>query len=275
MYELIDREGKGLLAIVTGGAGGIGAATCRQLAKAGARVVATDVQTARGKALVAEMQSEGLQVWYHDLDVGSEQSWHALRAWIASAEGPQGQPAILVNNAGIDVVKDLMATTVEDWNRLFQVNMTGMFIGCKTFTDDMHAEAERTGRHASVINMSSICGLIGVAFQTAYCASKGAVRLFSKALALEYSALGKKIRVNSIHPGTVDTAFAAQCLKELGEVGFAPSPEEARAAIARAHPIGHMADPVEIADAIVYLASDASRFMTGSELVPDGGYTAQ
>jgi len=275
MYELVDREGMGLLAIVTGGAGGIGVATCRQLAKAGARVVMTDVNTAQGEVQVAAMRAEGLLVWYHDLDVGTEESWAALREWIGSPDGPQGRPAILVNNAGIDVVKDLMATSVDDWNRLFQVNMTGMFIGCKALTEDMHAEAERTGRHASVINMSSICGLIGVAFQTAYCATKGAVRLFSKALALEYAALGRKIRVNSIHPGTVDTAFAAQCLRELGEVGFAPSPEEARAAIARAHPIGHMADPDEIADAIVYLASEASRFMTGSELVPDGGYTAQ
>lgn len=272
MYRLKDREGRPLVAIVTGGAGGIGSATCRQLARAGASVVVTDVQGAAGEQVAAGIRAEGLVAAYRDLDVGSEQGWAALREWVLAAHG---RPAILVNNAGIDVVKDLLATTVADWNRLFNVNMTGMFIGCRTFTDDLHAEAERTGRHASVINMSSICGLIGVAFQTAYCASKGAVRLFSKALALEYAALGRKIRVNSIHPGTVDTAFAAQCLKELGEVGFAPSPDEARAAIARAHPIGHMAEPDEIADAIVFLASDASRFMTGSELVPDGGYTAQ
>jgi NAD(P)-dependent dehydrogenase (short-subunit alcohol dehydrogenase family) len=272
MHQLKDREGRPLVAIVTGGAGGIGSATCRQLARAGAAVLVTDVQSAAGEQVAAGIRAEGLVASYRDLDVGSEQSWAGLREWVL---GAHGRPAILVNNAGIDVVKDLMATTVADWNRLFNVNMTGMFIGCRTFTDDLHAEADRTGRHASVINMSSICGLIGVAFQTAYCASKGAVRLFSKALALEYAALGRKIRVNSIHPGTVDTAFAAQCLKELGEVGFAPSPSEARAAIARAHPIGHMAEPDEIADAIVFLASDASRFMTGSELVPDGGYTAQ
>jgi NAD(P)-dependent dehydrogenase (short-subunit alcohol dehydrogenase family) len=272
MYRLVDHQGQPLIAIVTGGAGGIGSATCRQLARAGAAVIITDVQTAAGERLAAELQGEGLRASYRDLDVGSEQSWQALREWVLAEHG---RPAILVHNAGIDVVKDLMATTVADWNRLFQVNMTGMFIGCQVFTADLHAEAERTGRHASVVTMSSICGLIGVAFQTAYCATKGAVRLFSKALALEYAALGRKIRVNSIHPGTVDTAFSAQCLKELGEVGFAPSPEEARAAIARAHPIGHMAQPEEIADAIVFLASDASRFMTGSELVPDGGYTAQ
>lgn len=272
MYALKDREGRPLVAIVTGGAGGIGSATCRQLARAGAAVVVTDVRSPAGEQVAADIRAAGGQACYRDLDVGSEESWGALREHVLAT---LGRPTILVNNAGIDVVKDLLATTVTDWNRLFTVNMTGMFIGCRTFTEDLHAEAERIGRHASIVNMSSICGLVGVAFQTAYCASKGAVRLFTKALALEYAALGRKIRVNSIHPGTVDTAFAAQCLRELGEVGFAPSPDEARAAIARAHPIGHMAEPDEIADAIVFLASEASRFMTGAELVPDGGYTAQ
>jgi NAD(P)-dependent dehydrogenase (short-subunit alcohol dehydrogenase family) len=186
-----------------------------------------------------------------------------------------GTPAVLVNNAGIDVVRDTFDTTPEQWDRIFAVNMKGMYLGVRALAKDMHETAQHRGKHASIINMSSICGLIGVAFQTAYCASKGAVRLYTKALALELAALGLKVRVNSIHPGTVDTAFAAQCLKELGEVGFAPSPAEARAAIARAHPIGHMAEPEEIADAIVFLASDESRFMTGSELVVDGGYTAQ
>ena len=260
------------VAIVTGGAGGIGAATCRALAKAGYSVVITDVNTVAGEALAEEIVAAGQEAWYYDLDVGSETAWQSLRH---KTLAEHGRPVVLVNNAGIDVVKDIFGTTVEDWDRLFRVNMTGMFIGAKTFAKDMHAEAEVTKVHGSIINMSSICGLIGVAFQVAYCASKGAVRLFTKALALEFSALGLKVRVNSIHPGTVDTAFAAQCLKELGEVGFAPSPSEAREAIARAHPIGHMAEPEEIADAIVFLASNASRFMTGSELVADGGYTAQ
>lgn len=259
-------------AIVTGGAGGIGAATCRQLARAGAKVVVTDVTDAAGEALAAQLRGEGRQAIYQRLDVASEGSWQALRTRVLAE---YGAPAVLVNNAGIDVVKDTFATTPDEWDRIFGVNMKGMYLGVRALARDMHEVAVRRGRRSSIVNMSSICGLIGVAFQTAYCASKGAVRLYTKALALEFSALGLQVRVNSIHPGTVDTAFAAQCLKELGEVGFAPSPAEARAAIARAHPIGHMAAPDEIADAIVFLASDESRFMTGSELVVDGGYTAQ
>lgn len=262
---------EGAVAIVTGGAGGIGSATCRQLARAGMHVVVTDV-AASGEAVAAGIRAEGLKAVFHRLDVGSEASWLDLRTRVLA---DHGTPAVLVNNAGVDVVKDSFATTPDDWDRIFSINMKGMFLGCRALGRDLHDEAVRTGRLSSVVNMSSICGLIGVAFQTAYCASKGAVRLYSKALALEYSALGLKVRVNSICPGTVDTAFSAQCLKELGEVGFAPSPDEARAAIARAHPIGHMADPDEIADAIVFLSSHASRFMTGSELVVDGGYTAQ
>lgn len=259
-------------AIVTGGAGGIGAATCRQLARAGAKVVIADVAEASGEQLAAQLQQQGLAAAFQRLDVASDASWQALRTRVLA---DFGAPGVLVNNAGIDVVKDSFATTPDEWDRLFAVNMKGMYLGCRALAKDMHEVSVRRGRLSSIVNMSSICGLIGVAFQTAYCASKGAVRLYTKALALEYAALGIKVRVNSIHPGTVDTAFAAQCLKELGEVGFAPSPSEARAAIARAHPIGHMADPDEIADAIVFLACDESRFLTGSELVADGGYTAQ
>ncbi|MEY4848385.1 MAG: hypothetical protein RLZZ36_1498 [Pseudomonadota bacterium] len=260
------------IAIVTGGAGGIGAATCRQLAAAGAIVVVTDISDTAGETVAAGIRVAGQRAIYQRLDVADEASWQALRTRVLAE---LGTPSVLVNNAGIDVVRNTFDTTPEQWDRIFAVNMKGMYLGVRALAKDMHEAAVRDGRHASVVNMSSICGLIGVAFQTAYCASKGAVRLYTKALALEMAALGLKVRVNSIHPGTVDTAFAAQCLKELGEVGFAASPAEARAAIARAHPIGHMAEPEEIADAIVFLASDESRFMTGSELVVDGGYTAQ
>lgn len=272
MEMFSSRSGQPLVAVVTGGAGGIGASTCRRLAESGMRVICADVDDETGSQVARQLQVEGLATEYRSLDVGSEEAWLEFREWLLECYGP---PMVLVNNAGIDVVRDIFNTTLEDWDRLFRVNSTAMFLGSRTFAKDMHALAESEGRFASIVNMSSICGLIGVAFQTAYCATKGSVRLFTKALALECSALGLKVRVNSIHPGTVDTAFAAQCLKELGEVGFAPSPDEARAAIAGAHPIGHMASSEEIADAIVFLASDASRFMTGSELVVDGGYTAQ
>jgi len=206
------------------------------------------------------------------LDVADPQSWQRARERV---HDELGALSILVNNAGIDVVKSVANTTLEEWDRLFRVNSTAMFIGTQCFLDDLDQAGRDSGVRSSVINMSSICGNIGVAFQSAYCATKGAVRMFTKAAAVEFGSLQLQVRINSIHPGTVDTAFAADCLRQLGEAGFAPSPEEARAAIKAAHPIGDMATGDEIADSIVYLASDLARFVTGSELMVDGGYTAQ
>ena len=259
-------------ALVTGGAGGIGSATAHALARHGAAVMVTDIDESAVMAVVQSIRDAGGEASGCALNVGDPGDWAAARARVLDT---YGELSVLINNAGIDVVKSVADTSLADWDRLFRVNSTGMFLGTQCFLDDLHNAGEKSGVHSSIVNMSSICGNIGVAFQSAYCATKGAVRMFSKATAVEFGALGKRIRVNSIHPGTVDTAFAAQCLKELGEAGFAPSPAEAREAIRAAHPIGHMACGDDIADSIVFLASDLSRFMTGSEMLVDGGYTAQ
>lgn len=260
------------VALVTGGAGGIGSATALALAHHGAAVMVTDVNVDAAERVADAIRSAGGDAYAHYLDVGDLASWQAVRQVVRDR---WGELSVLVNNAGVDVIKSVADTSLEDWDRLFRINSTGMFLGTQCFLDDLHASGARSGIHSSIINMSSICGNIGVAFQSAYCATKGAVRMFTKAAAVEFGSLGKCVRINSIHPGTVDTAFAAQCLKELGEAGFAPSPEEARAAIKAAHPIGHMAQADEIADSIVFLASNLSRFVTGSEMLVDGGYTAQ
>lgn len=265
-------DGSPKTALVTGASGGIGSATASALAAHGARVVVTDLEEAPLQALVARISAEGGEASSCVLDVGDPHSWQLARDYVRST---YGNLAVLVNNAGIDVVKSVADTTLADWERLFRVNSTGMFLGTQTFLDDLHEAGVASGERSSIINMSSICGNIGVAFQSTYCATKGAVRMFTKAAAVEFGALERQVRINSIHPGTVDTAFAAQCLQELGEAGFAPSPAEARAAIRAAHPIGDMAQGDEIADAIVFLASNLSRFMTGSEMLVDGGYTAQ
>jgi len=265
-------DGAARAALVTGGAGGIGSATAKALATHGAQVAVADLRAADCAGVVEEIQAGGGVAQAVALDVGDLESWRAARETLRSS---WGNLSVLVNNAGIDVVKSVAETTLEDWERLFRVNSTGMFLGTQTFLDDLHDAGKASGVRSSIVNMSSICGNIGVAFQSTYCATKGAVRMFTKAAAVEFGALELQVRMNSIHPGTVDTAFAAQCLTELGEAGFAPSPEEARAAIRAAHPIGDMAQGDEIADAIVFLASDLSRFMTGSEMLVDGGYTAQ
>lgn len=265
-------DGSPRIALVTGGAGGIGSATAMALAAHGARVMVADVTVEGCATVVDDIRGAGGEAESVLLDVGDPASWAAARGAVREA---WGSLSILVNNAGIDVVKSVADTTLEDWERLFRVNSTGMFLGTQCFLDDLNDAGTTSGVRSSIVNMSSICGNIGVAFQSTYCATKGAVRMFTKAAAVEFGALGLQVRMNSIHPGTVDTAFAAQCLIELGEAGFAPSPEEARAAIRAAHPIGDMAQGDEIADAIVFLASDLSRFMTGSEMLVDGGYTAQ
>lgn len=266
------NDGSARVALVTGGAGGIGAATAKALAAHGAAVMVTDISEQAVTTVVETIRATGGEASGCVLDVGDPEAWEAARHQVSTT---YGKLSILVNNAGIDVIKSVADTTLADWDRLFRVNSTGMFLGTQCFLDDLDASGQGTGIYSSIINMSSICGNIGVAFQSAYCATKGAVRMFTKAAAVEFGSLGKRVRINSIHPGTVDTAFAAQCLKELGEAGFAPSPAEAREAIRAAHPIGNMASGDDIADAIVFLASDLSRFMTGSEMLVDGGYTAQ
>jgi len=266
------KEGSSRPALVTGAAGGIGAATARALAEHGASVVVSDIDARAVNAVAQQITAAGGKAIPLVLDVADPQSWQRARERV---HDELGALSILVNNAGIDVVKSVANTTLEEWDRLFRVNSTAMFIGTQCFLDENDQAGRDSGVRSSVINMSSICGNIGVAFQSAYCATKGAVRMFTKAAAVEFGSLQLQVRINSIHPGTVDTAFAADCLRQLGEAGFAPSPEEARAAIKAAHPIGDMATGDEIADSIVYLASDLARFVTGSELMVDGGYTAQ
>jgi len=273
MTKLLElKDGTSRVALVTGGAGGIGSATARALAAHGAKVMVTDVNEAALSGVVDAIRAEGGVAMATALDVGDPDSWQQARQLVLDS---WGQLSVLINNAGIDVVKSVADTSLAEWDRLFRVNSTGMFLGTQCFLDDLHGAGQASGVRSSIVNMSSICGNVGVAFQSAYSATKGAVRMFTKAAAVEFGTLGLQLRINSIHPGTVDTAFAAQCLTELGEAGFAPSPAEARAAIRAAHPIGDMAQGDDIADAIVFLASDLSRFMTGSEMLVDGGYTAQ
>ena len=182
-------------------------------------------------------------------------------AWERSIEDvleAHGRLDVLVNNAGISVVRALTDTTLAQWRALMAVNLDGVFLGTKHAVRAMR----RLGGGGSIVNVSSASGLVGAPLSSAYCASKGAVRLFTKAVALECAA--DRIRVNSVHPGAVRTPIWA-----TSGVGA-----EDERAIAAASPLGRMAEPEEIAEAILYLVSDASRFVTGSELVVDGGYTA-
>ena len=264
------QPGKRLLdkvAIVTGGASGIGAETARVFAMHGATVVLCDVQDEPGRAVAKEIADAGGAAEYRSLDVCSEQQWLAL---VADAERNHGKINVLGNIAGISgrpagmTVQTghiagvaLAEQTLESWNRIMEVNATGVFLGTKSVIPAM----QRAGG-GSIINISSICGIVGSFANAAYHASKGAVRIFSKSAAIQYAK--DQIRVNSIHPGFVDTPMARPGL--LGN--------ESGKARMDATPLGRFGKPIDIAMGCLYLASDEASWVTGSELVIDGGLTA-
>lgn len=252
------------VALVTGCTGGIGLQIAASLKEAGAYVVGADLPDDGGAG--AGWQD------YHRLDVTDEANWQTV---IAAIEKAYGRLDILVHVAGIVVVEKLETTSLTDWRRQMAVNVDGPFLGTKTAADLMRRSGQNSEHGSSIVNISSVAGLIGSPLHTGYCASKGALRLFTKACAMEFSALGYKIRVNSIHPSGVNTGMVEHILQRFVDNGFAASIDEARAGLAPAHPIGRMADPIDIAKAVRFLAGDESGYMHGSELVVDGGYTAQ
>ncbi|MGE0153740.1 MAG: glucose 1-dehydrogenase [Reyranellaceae bacterium] len=250
------------VALVTGGASGIGAETCRALAEAGATVAVGDIQDEPGEALARTLGHGG---FYLRLDVASEPEWQSATDEILRR---CGRLDVLVNNAGIGGRGNIENTTVEDWDRINAVNVEGVFLGCKYAV----AAMKRTGpgkekSRGSIVNISSIAGIIGSAGPCAYTAAKGAVRLMSKAIAMECAEKGYDIRINSVHPGGIDTPILEPLYRHLGK-------EQAQALIGGMHPVNHMGEPRDIAEAVLFLASDRSKFMTGSEIVVDGGATS-
>jgi len=245
----------GKTAIVTGGAHGIGRAVARMLADEGARVAVTDVDDA-GTETADLITDAGGDAIFLEHDVTSEADWTRV---VEAVTDTFGVPDVLVNNAGIYHIEPVAETSVEDWKALMDVNVTGVFLGLKHCTPPM-AEQGR----GSVINLSSVAGLVGVPNHTCYGASKGAVRIMTKDAAMELAETG--VRVNSVHPAYIDTQMA-----DYGAEAQNATKEELDAM----HPVGHMGDPEDVAYGVLYLASEESKFMTGSELVIDGGLTAQ
>ena len=251
------------VAMVSGGAMGIGEADCLLFAREGAQVLIADVNEAAGRKLEAAIRGEGLEATYVKLDVSKEADWVAA---METAVSTYGKLNILVNNAGVSLGKDVEETTLEEWNWLLGINATGVFLGIK------HAIAtmKGNGENCSIVNRSSIDGQIAEAGLFAYCSSKGAVTIMTKSAALACGQKKYKIRVNSVHPGYVHTALTE---KEAADSGM--TPDEYFAKVGAQHPIGYIGKPMDIAYADIYLASDESMFVTGSELTIDGGWTAQ
>ncbi len=257
----MDRV-KDKVALITGGALGLGACAARLLAQEGAKVVVTDVRDEEGQGVAAAINAVGGQARYIHHDVADEAAWTTA---IAGAVAAFGRLDIVVNNAGIGPTGTIESTSFADYRRLMSINMDGVFLGTKYAIKAMK-DCEAKG---SVINLSSIEGLIGDPDLAAYNASKGGVRLLTKSAALHCALTRTGIRVNSIHPGYILTPMVEGICDESSD-GAAKL-----AALAALHPVGHLGTPEDIGWGIVYLASDEARFITGAELVIDGGYTAQ
>jgi 3(or 17)beta-hydroxysteroid dehydrogenase len=247
----------GKIALITGGASGIGFATARLLLDEGATVILTDRDKELAEAALAKL---GNRAAFHLLDVTSEANWLAVTdAVVAEC----GRLDVLVNNAGVVLLKDIEATTLDDWRRLMAVNLDGTFLGCK------HAiRVMKQRRGGSIVNLSSVAGIVGSGSLAAYSASKGGVRLLTKSVALDCARKGYNIRCNSVHPSFVDTPM----LRSM--IAAARNPPKMEASFIGAAPLGRLAQPIDVARTILFLASDESAFTTGAELVVDGGLTA-
>lgn len=255
-----DLEGR--VALVTGAAKGLGEATARALAAQGAMVVVTDMTA-------PEQLAEEIGGIAAAQDVTSEDQWiSTMKMARDQADGLD----ILVNNAGVFLAKPITETTLEDWRFVQAVNVEGVFLGHKHAIPLLAERAVKWRGGAAIVNLSSVAGLRGAALCNAYNASKGAVRLMTKGAALELASL--KIRVNSVHPAIIQTDMGQGLVDDFAAVSGAGG-NETRAQLASQHPLGDFGEPRNVADAVVFLASDRAAFMTGSEVVVDGGWTAK
>ncbi len=247
----------GKVALVTGGASGLGRASALLLAREGARVMVADIAEAAGKAVAAEI---GEAARFVRLDVTKEADWQAA---IAATVEAFGGLHILLNSAGIGLTKDVEQITLEEWHHVHAVDLDSVFLGCK------HAiSAMRKSGGGSIINISSIAGIIGGANMAAYNSAKAGVRLLSKSVALHCAKNGDNIRCNSVHPTFIDTPI-------LDSFKAAVGAERALEKFARQVPLGRVGEPNDVAYGVLYLASDESKFVTGAELVIDGGISAR
>ena len=244
---------EGKVAVVTGATGGIGAAISRRFAREGAKVVASDLQTSLGEQLVETIVGAGGEALFQVLDVTSEEDWARVLQETSSRFGGLD---ILINNAGIFQRKDLLDISPDEWDRMMDTNAKGTFLGLRATIPLMR---ERGG--GAIVNMSSIAGIRGAKGAPHYGASKGAVRLLTRATAQRYAPDG--VRCNSLHPGPIET-----------DMGYAAWPESERATRLAQMPMGRYGTPDEIANAALFLASDEASYMTGAEMIVDGGTTA-
>ena len=256
---------EGKVACVTGAASGIGRATAIMLAREGAVVVATDIQEGKGRDLVAEIEHSGGKACFLHHDVTDEDQWRTVIGEIGKR---YGRLDILVNNAGVGYSGPVTEMSLELWRRQMAINVDGVFLGVKHGLPLMR----QNGQGGSIVNVSSIAGIKATANVAGYAASKGAVRLFTKSVALECAAAGDRIRVNSLHPGIIETAIWDSMLNTTEDgSNDRPRGPTLDAAVGNSIPLGHKGTAEDMAAGVLWLASDESRYVTGTELVIDGG----
>jgi len=258
------RRLEGKVALTTGAAAGLGKASAQLFAKEGAKVVVTTRKKAvEGRKLAEDIKNEGGEAIFMKLDITKESEWREV---IGEVIRKYGKLNILVNNAGISLGKTIEETSLDEWNSVMDINSTGVFLGTKYAIKAM----KNNGELCSIVNISSIDAMVGEAELAAYCASKGSVRSLTKAASLHCAAAGYTIRVNSVHPGYIHTELTE---KEAQDSGL--TTQKYFEKVGEMHPVGHIGEPIDIAYVNLYLASDESRWVTGSEFVVDGGYIAR
>ena len=272
MIDLGSKRLQGRVAFVSGGLRGIGLATVERFLAEGAEVVLSDLDAIDSALVGSVMERLGQAASYIAANVAEEAAWERARDLVKERHGKCHIP---VNNAGTDLTGPVEAIDFDKWKRIMSINVDGVFLGTKHFVPMMAACGGEFRGGASIINVSSIMGLVGMSEVSAYNASKGAVRLFTKGIAIEFAQKKMPIRANSLHPGFVRTPLLAAGFQRWVDQGFAEKPEDLVDGVVASTPIGRLADPAEIASAIFFLASEDSSYMTGAELVIDGGWTAQ
>ncbi len=262
----------GKVALISGGARGIGAQTAKRMAQVGAEVIVGDILEQRGKETVDEIVANGGAAAFVRLDVTRAADW---RAAVDLAVTRYGGLDVLVNNAGIFLGRDFEDVTEEDWDRIIDINLKGVYLGTRLCAPALRERGKASPHGSAIVNLASVAGLIGSQLDPIYSMTKGGVTLFTKSTALAFGRRGDRIRVNSIHPGVIETDMGAQTFTSRATQTGSNDVEAARSIAIRQHPIGRLGVADDIAKGIVYLASDDAGFMTGAGLVVDGGLTAQ
>ena len=263
---------RGKNAIVTGGAKGIGKSVCLALANAGANIHILDINKDEGQETKKEIAKLNVEVSFYQIDVADENSWIEFSNFL---KNKKILIDILVNNAGIWIGKDIDNVSLEEYQRLISINLTGVFLGIKYLTPFLTEAGKKTKFGSTIINLSSVAGLVGSQLDPLYSMTKGGITTFTKSMAIYFGKNKFPIRINQVHPGIIETDMGTQVYKARISQNPEMTTEDSISAGINQTPIGRLGTADEVAKTILFLSSDNSSFMTGSSLVVDGGLTAQ